>query len=141
MFQSRNRGTFLFKRHRDLRRWLPDKVSISQSRYFSFQVHSQRKRAVVSASVPSFNLAIEVLFFSSRERKDDASQPRCQVSISQSRYFSFQDNDDQATVVVFNSGFNLAIEVLFFSSGLAVLLRLRCSVSISQSRYFSFQGS
>ena len=87
-------------------------VSISQSRFFSFQVigrcsHLGRHYA---------------------------------VSISQSRFFSFQGECSLTTDKTGSFSFNLAIEVLFFSScptttGI-VPLNL---VSISQSRFFSFQ--
>ena len=139
LFQSRNRDTFLFKRvigictgeH-------TERVSISQSRYFSFQVDTvflecrinlvsisqsryfsfqDRRYAVSSASGSGFNLAIEILFFSSYALRKALSPGL--------------------------SSFNLAIEILFFSRGdLIGFLAFRATfqvVSISQSRYFSFQ--
>ena len=67
LFQSRNRGTFLFKNLVSIQRGMRDNlfVSISQSRYFSFQ--DPRNNG-----------------------KDSRGYP-VDVSISQSRYFSFQD--------------------------------------------------
>ena len=92
MFQSRNRDTSLFKL------WflvcltnVPFSVSISQSRYFSFQ--GNRRPSAASAAI-------------------------C-VSISQSRYFSFQVSDEQPenrTDTIYTKCFNLAIEILLFSS-------------------------
>ena len=62
-FQSRNRDTFLFKGRLDTRSFVVDydKVSISQSRYFSFQEGLANETKRFSKR---FNLVIEILFFS-----------------------------------------------------------------------------
>ena len=87
-FQSRNRDTFLFK----------------------FRQYIELENGSASYR---FNLAIEILFFSSGLWPVDYV-PRCQVSISQSRYFSFQAPPRRRVVKV-RPCFNLAIEILFFS--------------------------
>ena len=68
---------------------------------------------------------------------------KMRVSISQSRYFSFQVLRSQVSTRIAHARFNLAIEILLFSGfgeSLKVLLGFSFRVSISQSRYFSFQG-
>ena len=140
-------------------------VSISQSRYFSFQ-DQFRDRA----------LSDPLSLFQSRNRdtslfRRDAWRCRAikpavtDVSISQSRYFSFQGIEMDVASKKEVAGFNLAIEILLFSGAPSEwiadaptflfqsrnrdtsLFRKRVAegthhflVSISQSRYFSFQG-
>ena len=89
MFQSRNRDTFLFKSDIPLQTKTVYFVSISQSRYFSFQAC---------------------------KRSDTHRHNSSSVSISQSRYFSFQVEKASNCTRCPVSSFNLAIEILFFSS-------------------------
>ena len=70
------------------------------------------------------------------------------VSISQLRYFSFQDHymDEIVCTHHFTIRFNLTIEILLFSSRKERVSKLYNTdhfgrVSISQLRYFSFQVS
>ena len=89
------------------------KVSISQSRCFSFQgfQFQSTSRRVCGLS---FNLAIEMLFISG-PRHALQRQRRTNVSISQSRCFSFQAKRNGNCGNGAGSGFNLAIEMLFIS--------------------------
>ena len=140
MFQSRNRDTSLF-------RW----------RFGTLRSHKFKA---------GFNLAIEILLFSGIQRKGELMK-KCQcVSISQSRYFSFQVFP-KFRIHCGSVSFNLAIEILLFSGqqpsatapqrsrgfqsrnrdtslfradNFNTEVSLPSDVSISQSRYFSFQG-
>ena len=116
-------------------------VSISQSRYFSFQ--PLVGFTFTTSEATGFNLAIEILFFSTIERpaittSEDMFQSRnrdtflfnrkgdkvsnrwifTEVSISQSRYFSFQPYQPEHSKNLDTTGFNLAIEILFFSTAI-----------------------
>ncbi len=63
-----------------------------------------------------FNLTIEILFFSSHVC-DLLRVVRCSiVSISQLRYFSFQEESAYVRAEQERARFNLTIEILFFSS-------------------------
>ena len=159
-------------------------VSISQSRCFSFQAnnpltdttaklfqsrnrdafHFRRIRATPESASQCFNLAIEMLFISGLERlkaiaaliEVSISQSRCfsfqvmilrsfrkasmNVSISQSRCFSFQEGECDATshrASLFQSRNRDAFHFRFVV--FAATTDSSDVVSISQSRCFSFQ--
>ena len=117
----------------------PHRVSISQSRCFSFQV--RRRLWKVPIRFTSFNLAIEMLFISGLlcwERHRHCHRHRFNLAIEM-LFISgrWPLNTMQGRL----PGFNLAIEMLFIS-GEAIrvpLIGIR-PVSISQSRGFSFQA-
>ena len=165
MFQSRNRDTFLFKLNPNQKAQQKVMiVSISQSRYFSFQVKERIRLEEQAAR--GFNLAIEILFFSrsspfvpvglgfpgfqSRNRdtflfkdvgEDSIESCFLCVSISQSRYFSFQE-DGTISPLQFGTIVSISQSRYFSFQGWKVGTGKLCYkyVSISQSRYFSFQG-
>ena len=86
-------------------------VSISQSRYFSFQPH----------------------------KSSDSNPPMPVISISQSRYFSFQPVDAEqrfTTALQFQSRNR---DTFLFNTLFCRHNPINAFVSISQSRYFSFQ--
>ena len=137
-FQSRNRDAFRFKPQDG--KWILTEdfiVSISESRCFSFQ--GTRRSDGKPGLQSSFNLGIEMLFVSSSVAWHDPRGSGRQVSISESRCFSFQAAKTPPPAHGTES-FNIGIEMLFVS---------RCSkyerwrrsivVSISESRCFSFQ--
>ena len=71
----------------------------------------------------------------------DDSAGTSSVSISQSRFLSFQDNREGARHHRQSPCFNLAIEILVISGDIILLLAEACRcVSISQSRFLSFQA-
>ena len=115
-------------------------VSISQSRYFSFQV-TRAFKPVYSFFI-CFNLAIEILFFSRQPAKSWTVHPQFNVSISQSRYFSFQVSN-----TIFDGVWRPPFQsrnrdtFLFKIEGMGHHCVRDALVSISQSRYFSFQDS
>ena len=92
-----------------------NRVSISQSRYFSFQGWRARHVTCDSANVS----ISQSRYFSFQVNCTTRTPIPISVSISQSRYFSFQ-------VIL---------------RWILVKARLLPLVSISQSRYFSFQGA
>ena len=114
-FQSRNRDAFRFKFNITFGtvRTVVLRVSISESRCFSFQVLN---------------------FLAGRVHIR-------RVSISESRCFSFQGHDSRA-IAPSSSCFNLGIEMLFVSSEHATPIAIGYpkKVSISESRCFSFQA-
>ena len=136
-FQSRNRDAFLFN---EVLNTLAEHLTNSgfnlaiEMLFFSTESGELDQQVIVG-----FNLAIEMLFFSTFEYRFSRrtipplvsiSQSRCfsfqlnvyckgcidcVVSISQSRCFSFQPTHTTQTIL-FSSRFNLAIEMLFFST-------------------------
>ena len=87
-------------------------VSISQSRYFSFQAKPKRKRPI--QPFRSFNLAIEILLFSGQPEVDTATAPivaRFNLAIE----ILLFSGDKLGVAVSRSAGFNLAIEILLFS--------------------------
>ena len=124
--------------------WKVDgKVSISESRCFSFQVgviNAWRVHGILSR----FNLGIEMLFIS---RSPSSSMPMYIMLWFQSRNrdaFHFKDARHKVDQTAWQRlCFNLGIEMLFVSSSLTVAaaLALTGSVSISESRCFSFQAA
>ena len=111
-FQSRNRDTSRFNSQRNVQCRKCWCVSISQSRYFSFQPRGNPMKYYTP--LLSFNLAIEILLVST------------------------QTHWKSGRIVEYC--FNLAIEILLVSTRIRRIPReIRTGVSISQSRYFSFQ--
>ena len=138
LFQSCNRDTFLFKSDIencksicsirfnlaieilffssatdwDHRRSTPDPVSISQSRYFSFQAG---ELVATSHSINTVSISQSRYFsFQGHALERHTTGLHGHVSISQSRYFSFQVFS-AIRCLLLASCFNLAIEILFFS--------------------------
>ena len=118
-------------------------VSISQSRYFSFQGKCSRTEKRVWRPSHCFNLAIEILLFSRENTAVPGMRYTVQVSISQSRYFSFQGKSIEADLSRFDSAFQSRNRdtSLFKCRRFVGHQHRPVFVSISQSRYFSFQVS
>ena len=135
-FQSRNRDTFLFKMRVGYEGFGQYHVSISQSRYFSFQgvpiyfyIQDEMR----------FNLAIEILFFSSKP-----------IAFSAALRNWFQSRNRDTFLfkwVVFEPKYRVPTlfqsrnrDTFLFKRNSMKMLRIELHrVSISQSRYFSFQ--
>ena len=115
-------------------------VSISQSRCFSFQAKNRTQSQAINKR--GFNLAIEMLFISGRNRRRAGAGGKHVVSISQSRCFSFQGqcfvgsgNCERFRVSISQSRC-FSFQVCSMTHGTSCL-----KVSISQSRCFSFQDT
>ena len=135
-FQSRNRDTFLFKEGRISQPWVSPMFQSRNRDTFLFKKY----KTFVAAPEYSFNLVIEILFFSrkrgdafssafavmfqSRNRdtflfKGDTGGGTIAVSGFQSRNrdtFLFKSNSCPSRCPFSHLSFNLVIEILFFSS-------------------------
>ena len=113
-FQSRNRDTSLFRRSQ---RYNPKRatftVSISQSRYFSFQAPKISTHS--TAPKRSFNLAIEILLFSGYKTLKIGKFLSGRFQSRNRDTSLFRIKATQGLTQRSKASFNLAIEILLFS--------------------------
>ena len=119
--------------------YLQEHVSISESRCFSFQEYAYWFGN--SRGCSSFNLGIEMLFVSSEQDRKERYTTSL-VSISESRCFSFQADAQKRypqplTSVSISESRCFSFQVPSLS---AMSERVTVPVSISESRCFSFQA-
>ena len=139
-FQSRNRDAFHFK---SADHSLPSLVSHPFQSRNRDAFHFKWKRRCDSKRITSRFQSRNRDAFHFKPITDCVSVNRCQVSISESRCFSFQVRPViGATKNTIEACFNLGIEMLFISRlDMTITELIAFLVSISESRCFSFQAA